>query len=1252
MFIALYFITTSNLFLSKIVVPSVGRYILKTDYSVEHVKYNPFTSYFELNDVLVGDKKHPFIKAKKAYCYINIFPLFHKVMEFKFREIYIEDIDVNFIKKDKKNWSIPWLYVNVPPKEKIKFAVDFTDITISNMNIKYQQDIDYGDCPLEAEMNNLNVRLKYLKNGLLSPIKYNGKIKIKSSKTGVVNSGHVTGLTQVNLSEWCIPSHVNISSLITDISTGTKYPKIANRKITFDLDLRRKSNDPTVNDLNYLRIRDISSSKTKSELNAKGKLNFYPFDFSANINANPIHAPTLRIFNNLLGNYDLGDAVFSYQSNLSVSPKFFNSAGKLSITQAIPTISNFQFTKGIPLDLSLDYSVNWDHVKDSVVLKKLFSTLSKDQEELVKVTLNEPMPFNCRKDQIAYSKIPPTISIRTSDMNLKHLNKIITNKIQILSGKLNSDIILSLDPHNNNNINITGVTKANNTQIEIRQSKKLLNLNFDQTIDIKIENFKNIKINKCELSINKGSQKGSKVIISGNYDIDTKKGKIHTLIPYINKNIVEIYCNIPDSNKKICSLINETSPFYIYLDNELLLDFNKDNMLNVEKLKLVFSNPKKSSSITLTLLDHFAFKVNQKYDIILLDDIIFKSDVKNLDFPKIVNVLPASFPLKFRKGNFTYKLLLIIPKELNAIKIKGQIALLYASLSFYNQYIRDLSVTSNINAIIYNTNAMDLTDTFTEVYINGVQCLKAETNGTLAFNNTDDSNLAISITDINKYFPDLFYDGISVNINKLNAKGKIICRFTNAGKKSFFKGNMNMYNAVFGHTDKKRHTIVNGDLNFDIIGTEKEFSINDLNISLRKEKKEVAQLNVSGNFPVPLKSDKANLRITSNHLELSELTPIYTNLSKEINKTFVSKTGEYEPIDFKGLDLDGDIKFNSISCGPLLNSNFHSKLNVKNNNLTLNQESSQLNGTDIKYHGELGTNHKHGYPFIFNAEFSNLDMEPFIKTFIPGNYKNACGTMNSFNLSLQGKGFSKKSIDENLTGTLDIKLSKLSIPYQIKQFNELKFLLAPIVILEQIREMLPGGFLVHNFEKGMKSTKNIMSNLDNINLKSGVIMLTAQKGKITLDKVSFLGEKDDTINYSDFYGTVYYNGNLDIYSSSNVSGIKMPFYIEGTIDKPIPNFTYFFIPKFLFMNILTLLNPVNVFSFAIDLCTGIYNTVLGGVCYVWNFIASPFTPADTKKIEKKKESMPELKGKNSNKNITYSLSAALLPAIDPVLQQT
>ena len=143
------------------------------------------------------------------------------------------------------------------------------------------------------------------------------------------------------------------------------------------------------------------------------------------------------------------------------------------------------------------------------------------------------------------------------------------------------------------------------------------------------------------------------------------------------------------------------------------------------------------------------------------------------------------------------------------------------------------------------------------------------------------------------------------------------------------------------------------------------------------------------------------------------------------------------------------------------------------------------------------------------------------------------------------------------------------------------------------------------------------------------------------------------MNYSDFYGSIDYDGNLNLTSKANISSIILPLTINGTIQNPDPSFTLF-IPKFIFWNILTILNPVNIFNFTIDIFIGIYRTVVGMSVYLWdlvstpiasaavsswNFIISPFTsseePEPTSKDDKGANKKSSTKTQPVDKKTTY-----------------
>ena len=181
----------------------------------------------------------------------------------------------------------------------------------------------------------------------------------------------------------------------------------------------------------------------------------------------------------------------------------------------------------------------------------------------------------------------------------------------------------------------------------------------------------------------------------------------------------------------------------------------------------------------------------------------------------------------------------------------------------------------------------------------------------------------------------------------------------------------------------------------------------------------------------------------------------------------------------------------------------------------------------------------------------------------------------------------------------------MSVPYQIQSYKLLKIMLIPMEMLEQIKQVIPGGLLIKNLNDGITSAAKIIQNINNINLKKGEIYLIAKKGKVNINKLKFTGNKSDTIKFSKFSGTIGYDGKLNIDSYSNISGLRLPFQIRGTINNPSTN-TATFLPKFLAINTVNFLNPMNIIDLLVDTGLGVGNTIGGTSIYVGKAIAKPF----------------------------------------------
>ena len=409
--IAVYFTITSNIFLTKVIAPSVG-FLIDADFVVKHASYDPFTSLLSVQDVRLGTKNNPFITSNKASCNVNLFALFTNRLAFS--NIKVDGININFIKNKEGLWSIPWVYINYTEEDLVNIILDFPNVKASNMNLRFQFYTKKSRNPISLELKKLDISSKHFVNGTLSPVKYKGNIEIKAGPNTDIDKGNIEGVISANLGEWCIPSHIRISSHLTGLNGKINNITTSLKNSVFKLDIKRQGNNINRYKINYINFTDTSNKNAISNLNTNGIINFYPFKFLLNINANPVQSGMLKAINNL-GKYSLGkNAKLKYSGNLDITHDYFKSMGKLFLDKFLFSSGKYQLTRDVPLNFFIDYDIKINNKKNLISLNKLHSTISDSKKKLLTASLNKPFYYYLRKNRILPSNINSKIKIYPS----------------------------------------------------------------------------------------------------------------------------------------------------------------------------------------------------------------------------------------------------------------------------------------------------------------------------------------------------------------------------------------------------------------------------------------------------------------------------------------------------------------------------------------------------------------------------------------------------------------------------------------------------------------------------------------------------------------------------------------------------------------------------------------------------------------------------------------------------------------------
>jgi len=1260
--VVIFFTISSSLFLTKVLAPGIG-YLIETDFVIEKASFNPFTSYLELEGLRIGDKDNPFLTGKSGSAYFSLFSLFEKTL--KFDNIQIDKIDINFIKDKNNKWSIPWIYVDDTKLFPIK--LDFPKSHISNLTLNYINLYGKNKTPLTIKATNLDLVTNNFKNEHLSKVKFFGDILINYPDKININKGKTSGEITVTLDKWCIPSQLKLSAISDSVTGIIRNEEIENWCSNFEVDIIRDNKNRNLYCINKIQITDVISDITESKnnsstssksnkpksldklnsksnkqqlenmnknsvstLNLTGSFNVIDESIKLNILADPFHHSLINLFTNLFGGFKVGESKLFYNGKIDISRDEFKSDGKFSLTNFNYINNGYNLLDKSDMNFNLDYNIIYNRIDKILEFNDIKSEFSEGKNSLVTASLNKPSSIYFGTKNI--KNAPPEITFSTNNLKLKLLNIFLQSDMRFSSGTLNSNLILSINP-SNNDLTLNGKSKINNLTAYIG-TVNLNNLNFEQNVDVSVSKLQKITVNESDFLLSQNTNEIAQIKLSGYYDLFTLKGNIKTTIPYIKERIIKLFPWIFKYKSNLSIFMNKVSPFSVGIKNSISFNLMGNNKFIIKDFELKYKNPEESSGLIFILQKPFSFKFKQN-NIIIDEDIRFNSKGNKFKLNNLNEFIPKHIHLTLDKGYIKYDLIFTIPKTLDSVKIDGKAKFLYADLRLFRRPISNLSIVNKINAVINSADYINFNNSTTEFFVNGVLGLTTKVDGKLAISKTNNSNFIITVKELNKYFFDIFRNGISNNIVSLNASGKLEYNHSSLNQTSSIKGHLKLPKAIL-NTQKKEASIltsipnqtihiertntnndntpinVSGNFEVDILENKNNFNINKINLSLLKNSEKLLKLKTNGHFPIPVNSGLSNLSITSDRMAIGQMIEIITTLFQKTLKPVVNNTSPpktIKPMNFSGLNLKGNIDFNNITCGKLIKSNFCSIFSIKNNQIEISQNNFKINNTNILFYGSIDTGFTNGYPFNFNTQFKNFDLMPLIRTFIKGDFKKIKGIVKSFNFYIHGKGFTKTKIKNNLKGHLSILLSNLSLPYKINSLKFLKAMLIPLEVLEKVRDMVPGGLLYNNLAKGAEDTKNIFTDLDNINLKTGEIDLNAKDGVVNLAKVHFLGNESDTIKYSDFSGTVTYSGDINIKANSNISGVRLPISITGTLKQPNPVLTSF-LPKFLFANTLNILNPMNEIDFLWDTGKGIVNTLIGG----GQTIAQPFVESTAKPI--------------------------------------
>ncbi|MCP4178834.1 MAG: DUF748 domain-containing protein [bacterium] len=1199
--ILLYFVVTSSFFLKNFGVSIVGN-LLDTKISVSDINISPLRGFIKIDGVKLGPEKDPFLITKHLYIKFDLLSLFSG--KIKSDKVDIDGVDGKIILDSKGKFNIPLLNYETPKKleeelikaEKSKSSIllNISNISLKNINLTYRQYNKNNKEFITTSIKNYNVTSKSIVTDKKSILSYEGSLSCKLQNSLNITTGNLKGSLEFELDAHALPKYYDLINSLNNISG--LFIKNSLNKYSFDIHSSGsfKNNFEEIH-IDKLDITQKFNNKNSSRIHINGKVITEPFGLNFNINATPISKNMISLASAIIGNYDTGNTSLNYNGNISLDKDILKNESKVNLTDISLITPDFAFIPISPINISLNSKAELNLNTESLTVHNLTYKIIENKKEIVNTVLNKPLNLSFKKGSINLQKSDSVITVNVNNFQLQSFDKFIPKKqkVNILSGYVNSEINIKVNSENR--INIDGKIKTTNLGIKA-EGYKFNNINIEQYLYLNFNNLNEIYLKHFDTNIRINDKKLTELDLSGKYRIKEEDGDLFFNIPYINENVADL---IPDS------LTNSKTIKEVISSKPLKVSFKINSSINIKKKELDvfpfnFQIERSDNEIT-KLYSEKLFRIHfDNLNAPISENIPIGLSIKNFTITDLNYFLDNK--IKLKSGHISSNIILDVEKDLKLCRIAGSFNFINLQYAINSVLYPEFYIINNINTEISSDLSVNIKNLKTKIAVAKKPSANLKANGNVTIKNNPKININGSFDIANREILTLIPGYTGENIVS-NFKSNTSFNLISSPKKKEISAILNtkLSHLTLTPPNSSNTSIIdfNGNIKAQLNIVSNTLKLNEFELILNKNKDPIVDLTAKAVLPLDLNSSNSYFSLNSKRIDLKELESISQKLFKSKNEkvehkniSTVQSNAKKEPnsLELNGLNLKGAINLNGISYGKEINSKIKAVLNIENNTIKLSPLYIDINKTPIIFYILAKTQNNY-IVFNINGKFKNLDISPFINLMDNGSFKNVKGRIDSFSLTANGDGVSKVDLDKNLKGKLSIELSNLSIPGILAKTEYTQVIFLPLELMGSIRQLMPGGILPSNVMNAVNNTKDIFSNRKNINIKDGHILLVLNKGRVDINKFLFTGKKT-IIKKIDINGNVGLNQSISLTTDSNISSVRFPLEIKGTLDKPIPNIPLF-ISKFVTDNAINIINPMNVVDFSVDYGKGVSKTFKG-----------------------------------------------------------
>ena len=255
----------------------------------------------------------------------------------------------------------------------------------------------------------------------------------------------------------------------------------------------------------------------------------------------------------------------------------------------------------------------------------------------------------------------------------------------------------------------------------------------------------------------------------------------------------------------------------------------------------------------------------------------------------------------------------------------------------------------------------------------------------------------------------------------------------------------------------------------------------------------------------------------------------------------------------KGRNSTVDIYFENMYYGPFLKMDLESKFKVKNGYMKLNPTILNLNKTPVYLKGYADFSQNDKLPFELDADFYDLNIAPFLKTYDEIVYSNSKGVISKFNLKLNGDLKNKNRLLNSINGKLKATSKNVSIPFDFNKFDFMRIMFIPFEVITKISGVFTGANMPRFFTGLMHFSNNIFTNAQNLDIDKGDILLEVYNKQVYIDTFT-LNADNSPMKSLNISGKIGFDSSINIVETIvGNNNFILPLVVKGSIDKPIPD---------------------------------------------------------------------------------------------------